>query len=95
MGIQAGAAYRILKRYLKKALNSLSLIETSSRQAVTELYRLLGLLRDEKQGEKLTPQPSLQQLEKLVNDMQSSGLQVEVKIEGEKCEIPETALCKS
>jgi signal transduction histidine kinase len=89
MGIQAGAARQVLKQYPEKALNSLSLIETSSRQAVSELYRLLGLLRDEKQVEKFAPQPSLQQLEKLLADIQNAGLQVEVKIEGEKREIPE------
>jgi signal transduction histidine kinase len=89
MGIQAGAARQVLKQYPEKALNSLSLIETSSRQAVSELYRLLGLLRDEKQVEKFAPMPNLQQLEKLVADMQNAGLQVEVKIEGEKREIPE------
>jgi signal transduction histidine kinase len=89
MGIQAGAARQVLKQYPEKALNSLSLIEASSRQAVAELYRLLGLLRDEKQVEKFAPQPSLQQLEKLVADMQNAGLQIEVKIEGEKSEIPE------
>jgi len=89
MGIQAGAARQVLKQYPEKALNSLSLIEASSRQAVSELYRLLGLLRDEKQVESFTPQPSLQQLEKLVTDMQTSGLQVEVKIDGEKREIPQ------
>jgi signal transduction histidine kinase len=89
MGIQAGAARQVLKQYPEKALNSLSLIEASSRQAVAELYRLLGLLRDEKQVETFTPQPSLQQLDKLVADMQIAGLQVEVKIEGEKREIPQ------
>jgi len=89
MGIQAGAARQVLKQYPEKALNSLSLIEASSRQAVAELYRLLGLLRDEKQAETFTPQPSLQQLDKLVADMQIAGLQVDVKIEGEKREIPQ------
>ena len=89
MGIQAGAARQVLKQYPEKALKSLSLIETSSRQAVSELYRLLGLLRDEKQVETFTAQPGLQQLEKLVTDMQSSGLKVEVGIEGEKREIPQ------
>ena len=89
MGIQAGAARQVLKQYPEKALNSLSLIETSSRQAVAELYRLLDLLRDEKQVETFNSQPGLQQLDKLVADMQTSGLQVEVKIEGEKPEIPQ------
>ena len=89
MGIQAGAARQVLKQYPEKALNSLSLIEKSSRQAVTELYRLLDLLRDEKQVESFTSQPGLQQLDKLVSDMQDAGLQVEVNIEGEKREIPQ------
>jgi signal transduction histidine kinase len=89
MGIQAGAARQVLKQYPEKALNALCLIETSSRQAVAELYRLLGLLRDEKQVESFTSQPGLKQLEKLITDMQNSGLKVEAKTEGEKCEIPE------
>jgi signal transduction histidine kinase len=89
MGIQAGAARQVLKQYPEKALNSLSLIEKSSRQAVSELYRLLDLLRDEKQVESFTSQPGLQQLDKLVSDMQDAGLPVEVNIEGEKREIPQ------
>ena len=79
----------MLRQYPEKALNSLSLIEKSSRQAVAELYRLLDLLRDEKQVESFTSQPGLQQLDKLISDMQDAGLQVEVKIEGEKREIPQ------
>ena len=90
MGIQAGAARQVFNQYPEKALNSLSLIETSSRQAVAELYRLLGLLRDEGQAETFMAQPGLHQLDKLVADMHTSGLQVEVKIEGEKREIPQT-----
>ena len=88
MGIQAGAARQVLKQYPEKALNSLSLIETSSRQAVAELYRLLDLLRDEKQVESFKSQPGLGQLGKLVAEMQASGLHVQVNIEGEKREIP-------
>jgi len=89
MGIQAGAARQVLKQYPEKALNSLSLIETSSRQAVSELYHLLGLLRDEKQVESFTSQPGLKQLVELVADMQTAGLRVEVRTEGEKREIPQ------
>jgi signal transduction histidine kinase len=89
MGIQAGAARQVLKQFPEKALNSLNLIESSSRQAVAELYRLLDLMRDEKQVETFTSQPGLWQLEKLVAEMQDSGLQVQVKIEGEKRNIPQ------
>lgn len=90
MGIHAGAAREVLDKQPERALNSLNLIETSSRQAVAELYRLLDLLRDEKQVDKFTSQPGLNQLDKLVAEMQKAGLSVEVKIEGEKHEIPQS-----
>jgi signal transduction histidine kinase len=87
MGIQAGAARQVFNQYPEKALNALSLIEISSRQAVAELYRLLGLLRDEKQVESFTSQPGLQQLDKLVSDIESAGLRVEVKVKGQEREL--------
>jgi len=90
MGIQAGAARQVLRQFPEKAADSLSLIENSSRQAVTELYRLLGLLRDEGRVDEYTAQPGLSQLDNLVAEMRSSGLQVDVKIQGAKREIPQT-----
>ena len=88
MGIQAGAARRILKQQPEKANEVLSQIEASSRQAVAELQRLLGFLRQESQVDELTPQPSLNQLDVLVKHMREAGLPVEVKIEGEPQPLP-------
>ena len=88
MGIQAGAARRILKQQPEKANEVLSQIETSSRQAVAELQRLLGFLRQQSQVDELAPQPSLKQLDILVNHMREAGLPVEVKIEGEQQSLP-------
>ncbi len=88
MGIQAGAARRILKQQPEKANEVLSLIESSSRQAVAELQRLLGFLRQESQVDELAPQPSLNQLDVLVRHMREAGLTVEVKIEGEPQPLP-------
>ena len=45
MGVQAGAARRVMGRQPEKAEEVLSSIEASSRQAVVELHRLLGFLR--------------------------------------------------
>ena len=64
------------------------MIESSSRQAVSELHRLLGFLREESQPDDLAPQPSLQRLKALVTEMQEAGLSVEVKIEGEERPLP-------
>jgi signal transduction histidine kinase len=88
MGIQAGAARRILKQQPDKANEVLSQIEASSRQAVAELQRLLGFLRADNQVDDIAPQPSLQQLDALVNQMRLTGLSVSVKIEGEKIQLP-------
>jgi DNA-binding NarL/FixJ family response regulator len=63
MGLQAGAARRVLASQPEKATEALAQIETSSRQAVVELQQLLGFLRHQDQ---LVPQPTLAQLNTLV-----------------------------
>ncbi|MFC1955901.1 sensor histidine kinase [Chloroflexota bacterium] len=88
MGIQAGGARRVLPQQPEKAKEALSLIESSSRQAVSELHRLLGFLRQGQKTDELSPQPSLRQLRALVNDMQEAGLPVEVKVEGTERPLP-------
>jgi signal transduction histidine kinase len=88
MGIQAGGARRVLPQQPEKAQEALSLIESSSRQAVSEMHRLLGFLRQGQQTNELSPQPSLKQLSTLINDIQEAGLPVEVKIEGVESPLP-------
>jgi len=88
MGIQAGGARRVLLQQPEKAQEALSLIESSSRQAVTELHRLLGFLRQGQKTDELSPQPSLHQLSALVKQMQEAGLPVEVKVEGTERPLP-------
>ncbi|MDD5190588.1 MAG: sensor histidine kinase [Dehalococcoidales bacterium] len=88
MGIQAGAARRILKQQPEKANDVLIQIEASSRQAVAELQRLLGFLREQNQVDDITPQPGLKQLDALVAQMRLTGLPVSVLIEGEAKDLP-------
>ena len=88
MGIQAGAARRILKQQPEKANDVLFQIEASSRQAVAELQRLLGFLREQNQVDDISPQPSLKQLDVLFNQMRLTGLSVSVKIDGEEKPLP-------
>jgi signal transduction histidine kinase len=83
MGVQAGAARRVMRRQPDKAEEVLSSIEASSRQAVIELHRLLGFLRRADQPEELAPQPDLAQLPDLVAQAGHAGLAVELTIEGQ------------
>jgi signal transduction histidine kinase len=82
MGVQAGAARLVLGRKPGMAKEALSSIEDSSRQAVTELHRLLGFLRQAGDPEDLGPQPGLALLPGLVASMSGADLTVEVRADG-------------
>ncbi len=60
----------------------LASIETTARQALGELRRLLGVLRKEDGDADRAPQPGLHQLGSLVGHMRDSGVPVELAIEG-------------
>lgn len=90
MGVQAGAARVVIDRDRVKAKEALLAIEASSRQAVAELYRLLGVLRQEGDHDDTAPQPGLGQLPRLAASMRDADLIVEVSIHGEPRSLPPT-----
>lgn len=92
MGIQAAAARRVLDRCREEAVAALASIETTSRQAMTDLHHMVGLLRREDEtpakGDGLAPQPGLEQLPALITAMREAGLAVELQIEGDPQSLP-------
>ncbi len=90
MGVQAGAARLVIGRDPAKAIEALTSIEGSSRQAVHELHRLLGFLRQAGDRDDLAPRPGLAQLGSLAARMSDSELTVEVRVEGEERPLPPT-----
>jgi signal transduction histidine kinase len=90
MGVQAGAARRVMGRQPEKAEEALGSIESSSRQAVAELHRLLGFLRQAGQSDDLAPQPALSQLPALVARAGQGPLAVELTVEGDPRPLPPT-----
>jgi signal transduction histidine kinase len=90
MGVQAGAARVVLGRDLASAKKALTSVEASSRQAVLELHRLLGFLRQADDPDDLAPQPGLDQLPRLATSMSGSELTVEVRVAGEQRSLPPT-----
>jgi signal transduction histidine kinase len=89
MGVQAGAARRVLGRDPGRAVDALTTVEHSSRQAVDELRRLVGFLRDEEIGGR-EPVPGLDRLERLVEDTRATGLDVSFRINGERADVPDS-----
>src|SRR2546421_4376323 len=63
-------------------------IESSGRDALVELRRLLGILRSDDEQLAIGPQPGLGSLQSLVEQVRKSGLPVELRIEGEPVHLP-------
>jgi signal transduction histidine kinase len=83
IGLQAGAAERMLDRDPERARESLQSIQARARESVLELRRLLGILREHAQPAELAPQPRLTALGPLVEQVAAAGLEVDFRIEGE------------
>jgi signal transduction histidine kinase len=63
-------------------------IESSGRDALVELRRLLGILRSDDEQLAIGPQPGLGSLQSLVEQVRASGLPVKLRIEGEPVHLP-------
>jgi signal transduction histidine kinase len=90
MGVQAGAARRVMDRSPDLAAEALTSIEASSRQAVAELHRLLGFLRagTEDTREGTAPQPNLAGLAGLIAEVNEAGLMASAEVEGTPRPLP-------
>jgi signal transduction histidine kinase len=86
--LQARGGRRSLAREPDEAREAFDSIETTGEQALTEMRRLLGLLRRGDEELALAPQPSLQSLAALAAQVSEAGLPVEVTIEGDQRELP-------
>jgi signal transduction histidine kinase len=87
MVVQAGGARRILEREPARAVAAAELIERTGREALAEMRALLGVLHADEHPE-YAPQPTLAELDGLVERARSAGVPVEVTVEGARRELP-------
>ena len=88
IGLQAGAAERMLDLDPERARQPLQSIQERARESVLELRRLFGILREPEERAELTPQPRLAQLGLLLEQVRAAGLDVELRIEGDSEPLP-------
>ncbi|MFH8619855.1 sensor histidine kinase [Streptomyces sp. NPDC017979] len=90
MVVQADGAAYVLDAAPDQAKQALETISTTGRQALAEMRRLLGVLRtgDAPESGEYVPQPDVQQIEDLVEQVRTSGLTVDFKIEGTPRPLP-------
>ena len=81
MVLQAGAARQSLDSQPVKARESLLSVESTGRSAMSELRRLVAMLRQPGQEDELDPQPSFRHLGLLVQEIRNAGLGVDLKVD--------------
>ena len=74
MVIQAGSARLLLRSDPGRARESILNVEETGRQALSDVRRLLGMLRKDDDPRALSPQPGLGQLSALIDSMRRAGL---------------------
>ncbi|CAM5553575.1 sensor histidine kinase [Streptomyces narbonensis] len=86
-GLADGGRYAAAKSP-ERAAQALDAIGTTSRQALDDLRRLLGVLRDDEQEAVRDPQPTLADLDTLLTGVRKAGLAVELEVRDEPAPQP-------
>jgi signal transduction histidine kinase len=76
-----GAAYAIHDEP-ERAEHAMQTASRTGRQALAEMRRLLGVLREDDGAAERTPQPGLAQLDGLLEDVRTAGLPVDYEVSG-------------
>jgi signal transduction histidine kinase len=97
MVVQASAGEELFDTDPGRARESLAAVASTGRAALTELRRLLGVIRAEEEGVEApayAPQPGIEYVDELVRQVRQAGLAVELSVLGEPRELPEgVGLC--
>jgi signal transduction histidine kinase len=88
MTVQAGAVRRLLRPDQERERQALEVVEATGREALTEMRRLVGLLREQGSMPEFSPQPSMRAVDVLVGTVREAGLPVELEIDGAPRELP-------
>lgn len=78
MGVQAGAARRVMATRPDDAYDAITRVEESAREATGEMRRLLGVLRTDAPERDLDPAPGVPRLAELVERTAATGLQADL-----------------
>ena len=68
--------------------DALESVEHAGRTALTEMRRLLGAMRSDGESAELAPQPGLDDLHPLLEELGRAGLPVQLHVEGERYPLP-------
>ena len=90
MVVQAGAARRVLDRAPDDSAAALRVVESTGRETLQELRRMMGALRPAGHEAELQPSPRVGDIDALVERARGTGLHVDLRIEGTPPPLPAT-----
>jgi signal transduction histidine kinase len=88
MTVQASAVRRLMRADQAKERAALETVEATGRQALTEMRRMVGVLRSGSEAPDLAPPATLEQLDRLVENFRRAGLDVVLEHEGRSVPLP-------
>jgi signal transduction histidine kinase len=89
IAVQSGVGAHVASTQPEEAAKALAAIQATSRAALTELRRLLGVLRQEGEPQgSLAPVPGLADLDALLAEVAKAGLAVRLGVEGTPSQLP-------
>ncbi|MET9857181.1 sensor histidine kinase [Streptomyces sp. NPDC006450] len=90
MVVQADGAAYVMDAAPEQAKEALQTISGTGRLALAEMRRLLGVLRtgEPQESEDYVPQPDVEQIEVLVEQVRAAGLAVDFEVEGAPRRLP-------
>jgi signal transduction histidine kinase len=87
IAVQAGVGAHVIDKDPGEAKRSLEAIAATSRSTLTEIRRLLGVLRADEHGA-YQPAPGLADLDRLVDDLGGAGIPVTLTVDGSHDDVP-------
>jgi signal transduction histidine kinase len=88
MVLQVGAVRHKLPQALEEDSEALRRVEQAGRTALAEMRRLLGAMRRDGDGLELAPQPGLDGLDSLLENVGRAGLPVRLHVDGNRSPVP-------
>ena len=88
MVLQAGAVRHKLPEAHQEHKDALRDVEQTGRTALTDMRALLDAMREDGEGVELAPQPGLDRLSRLLEEIGRAGLPVRLRIAGDRFPLP-------
>jgi signal transduction histidine kinase len=88
IAVQSGVGAHMIDTDPEAAKRSLLTIQSTSRSALEEIRRMLGILRDNGTGPQLDPTPRVEDIAHLVEQANETGLHADLQISGDVSTLP-------